>query len=174
MENDGVLSEVDGSARSERVLLVDMKTGGVRISNRVTSKRCNQSLNRPSPSNRPKRQCTTRKNYDVSTVPSDECSDIEEEPQELNTEHDVGWKCSVNGCSSIVKHVKNKKRHLIDYHGILLPNGKYRRDRVQCLLCSKVVLNASNLNIHHELKHANLAKKFKNIQQHSLDRIKFS
>lgn len=79
--------------------------------------------------------------------------------------------CRVKGCNKTFKHRKNIKRHVMDYHGSLCPNGQFRRKRVLCLNCDKVVLNKSNLDIHHKLKHKNLAKNSKPINQISNNRM---
>lgn len=125
----------------------------------------------PKPYRRTKRKCIKRIILDTNNTDGS-CSEEEEiEQSESNIEHNVIWKCPINGCSSKVEVRKNIKRHILDYHGFRLSNGKYRRHRVRCLLCGKVVLNASNLDTHQKLKHEKPQKKFKKIDQHSIDRI---
>lgn len=96
------------------------------------------------------------------------------ESKSNNEEQIQKWKCPINGCQSKLIHLKNNKRHMRNYHGIILPNGKYRRDRIKCLRChNKIVLNRSHFNVHHELKHPGLQQQFKPITQDSIDRLNF-
>lgn len=83
----------------------------------------------------------------------------------------VTWICVMKGCSARIKLKKHLKQHTLAYHGVRLPDGRFVRNRVLCLKCQKVVLNESNFDTHHKLKHANFEKEFKWFQQYSVDRM---
>lgn len=123
-------------------------------------------------------------NIDASSTEVPHCSGVNPQDSEcteddewalpeniLNDGQEVGFKCSVNGCSSVVMRKINAKRHEHDYHGIRLPSGKYARFRIRCSICSTVCLNKSNFGTHHKLKHIGEAKKPSGFRQYSTDRI---
>lgn len=149
-------------------------------SNSVSMRRFNSSApefctsSSTEPCKHPKRRRLNRSALDESHENIDSaCPEEELELPESNAEQDFAWYCPINGCSAKVKFLKNRKRHLLDYHGSRCMDGRFGRNRVKCLICGKVVLNKSNLNTHHQLKHEKLKQKSKPIKQYSSDRMKW-
>lgn len=125
-----------------------------------------QAQSQPRRSQRSKKKRVQRTNLDVSD--GDEVGELGQ-PENMSSNESVdGWICPI--CGTMVKYLKNKGRHILDYHGIRLSSGTFRRNRIRCLRCQTVCLNGWNFSLHHSLKHKDLTTKFKPITQTSKDR----
>lgn len=94
---------------------------------------------------------------------------------EQSSNDNGGFDCPINGCSKVLLKKVNIKRHLREFHGTRLPDGRYARKRIRCSICSKVCLNISNFNQHHDLKHGKTVEKESTVHdQFSKDQLKWT